>query len=158
MDPWVTISFSCVPLRAMTRVTPAVDASEEVSDLYRHLREAAQKHGFHNSYYLHDGTCVYHLTNHEQIGLLEFRFDGVVLTNEEDMKTVHCDLRVELAGEVCPWLVASVTDWFTETVCEAVKVEFDRFIAAGDLRRTVMRMEELQNASDAQGGFVGLGL
>ncbi len=101
---------------------------------------------------------MYHLTNHEQIGVLEFRFEGTVLTDAEDMKTRHCDLEVELAGEVCPWLVASVTDWFADSVREAVKVEFDQFISAGDLEKTVRRLEELQAASDAQGGFLGIGL
>ena len=158
MSRWVDITFQCVPLRSVARLTPPVDASNEVVTVFRTLRAAAQKHGFHNSYYLHDGKCVYHLTNHEQIGVLEFRFDGTVLTDAEDMKTLHSDLRVELAGEVCPWLVAPVTDWFADTVREAVKVEFDRFIAAGDLDKTIQRLEELRAASDAQGGFLGLGL
>jgi hypothetical protein len=39
-----------------------------------------------------------------------------------------------------------------------VKVEFNHFIAAGDLDKTVRRLEELRAASDAQGGFLGLGL
>lgn len=158
MSRWVDITFHCVPLRSVARMTPPVDAPDEVMAVLRRLRAAAQRHGFHNSYYLHDGKCVYHLTNHEQIGALEFRFEGTVLTDAEDMNTRHCDLQVELAGEVCPWLVASVTDWFADSVREAVKVEFDRFIAAGDLGRTVQRIEELRAASDAQGGFLGLGL
>lgn len=65
---------------------------------------------------------------------------------------------MELTGDVCPWLVAPVADWFVDTVREAVKVEFDRFIAAGDLSKTIKRMEELRAASDAQGGFLGIGL
>ena len=158
MSRWVDIAFQCVPLRSVARLTPTVDASNEVVTVFRTLRAATQKHGFHNSYYLHDGKCVYHLTNHEQIGLLEFRFDGTVLTDAEDMKTLHSDLRVELVGEVCQWLVAPVTDWFADTVREAVKVEFDRFIATGDLEKTIQRLEDLRAASDAQGGFLGLGL
>jgi len=158
MSRWVDISFQCVPLRSVARMTPPVDAPNEAMAVFRKLRVAAQKHGFHNSYYLHDGTCVYHLTNHEQIGLLEFRFEGTVLTDAEDMKTRHGDLQVELVGEVCSWLATPVVDWFADTVREAVKVEFDRFIAAGDLDKTVRRLEELQAASDAQGGFLGIGL
>jgi hypothetical protein len=158
MSRWVEITFDCLPLRSVVRLTPSVDASDEAATLYGNLRTAAQKHGFHNSYYLHDGQCVYHLTNHEQLGTLEFRFEGTVLTDADDLATRQCDLQVELAGEVCPWLVASVRDWFVETVREAVKVEFDRFIAAGDLDKTVQRLDALQAASDAQGGYLGLGL
>jgi hypothetical protein len=158
MSRWVDISFQCVPLRSVARLTPPVDASREVVAVFGKLRAATQKHGYHNSYYLHDGRCVYHLTNHEQLGTLEFRFEGTVLTDAEDMKTLQADLHVELAGEVCPWLMAPVTDWFADTVREAVKVEFDRFIAAGDLDKTIRRLDELRAASDAQGGFLGLGL
>jgi hypothetical protein len=158
MEPWVDIRFRCVPLRAITRWTPAVDATDEAVALFRRLREAVQKHGQHNSYYLHDGQCVFHLTNHEQIGLLEFQFEGTVLTDADDVKTLHSDLQVELVGEVCPWLVAPVSQWFAETVREAVKVEFDRFIQAGDLEKTRQRLEICQTLCDAQGGYLGIGL
>jgi hypothetical protein len=158
MSGWVEISFECVPLRTVARLNPPVDASNQQAAVVARLRAAAQKHGFHNSYYLHDGHCVYHLTNHKQLGTLEFQFQGTVLTDAKDVKTIHGDLDVELTGEVCPWLVAPVTDWFCETVCEAVKIEFDRFIAAGDLGKTIQRLEQLRAASDAQGGFLGLGL
>ena len=158
MTRWVEISFDCLPLRSVACFAPPVDASRKEADLYRRLREAAQKHGIHNAYYLHGGKCVFHLTNHEQIGMLNFRFDGVVLTDEKDMNTLQCDLAVELAGDACEWLVAPVVDWFAESVRRAVKVEFDRFIAAGDLDKTFQRLERLQAESDAKGGYLGLGL
>ncbi len=158
MSGWVDISFQCMPLRSVGLLSPPPDEPEEVAAVFRRLRAAGQKHGFHNSYYLHDGKCIYHLTNHEQLGTLEFRFEGTVLTDADDMETLQSDLRVELTGDVCPWLVAPVADWFVDTVREAVKVEFDRFIAAGDLSKTIKRMEELRAASDAQGGFLGIGL
>ena len=78
-----------------------------------------------------------------------------ILTDTQDMHTLRCDLQVELIGETCEWLTASVVDWFAESVREAVKVEFDRFIAAGDLQKTIERLEQLQATSDAQGGFLG---
>ena len=123
--------------------------------MYAKLRAAVQKHGLHNTYYLHGGKCVFHLTNHEQVGMMEFSFAGTILTDTEDMRTLRGDLEVELTGESCGWLVAPVVDWFAESVREAVKVEFDRFIAAGDLDRTIQRLEQLQATSDAQGGFLG---
>jgi len=158
MSRWVEISFRCLPLRSIPSLAPPVDASDEVVALYRRLRGATQKHGLHNSYYLQDGKCVFHLTNHEQIGLLEFGFEGVVLTDSDDMKTLRCDLEVQLAREACEWLVAPVVEWFADSVREAVKVEFDRFIAAGDRDKTVERLERLAAESEARGGFLGMGL
>jgi hypothetical protein len=158
MSRWVDISFDCLPLRSVACFAPPVDVSREETELFRRLREAAEKHGLHNTYYLHNGKCVFHLTNHEKIGMMEFRFYGTVLTDTQDMNTLHCDLAVKLSGNVCEWLVSSVVDWFAESVREAVKIEFDRFIEAGDLEKTIQRIERLQATSDAQGGFLGLGL
>jgi hypothetical protein len=158
MSRWVEISFNCLPLRSVACFAPPVDTTREEAALYKRLREAAQKHGIHNTYYLHDGKCVFHLANHDQIGMIEFRFNGTVLTDEKDMKTQNCDLAVELAADVCEWLVAPVVEWFAESVRQAVKIEFERFIAAGDLDKTIRRLEQIQAASDAKGGYLGLGL
>jgi hypothetical protein len=158
MSRWVEITFRCVPLRSIPSFSPPVDASAAVVSLYRNLRSALQKHGSHNSYFLHEGACIFHLANHEQIGTLEFGFEGTVLTDTEDLKTLQCDLEVQLVRETCDWLVAPVVDWFADSVREAVKIEFDRFIAAGDLDKTLQRMERLRAASDAGGGFLGMGL
>ena len=155
MDRWVDIAFHCIPLRSVACFSPPVDATEELAEIYGRLRAATQKHGLHNAYYLHGGKCVFHLTNHQQIGMLEFGFSGTILTDDKDMHTLRSDLQVQLTGEACDWLVAPVVDWFIETVRQAVKVEFDRFIAAGDLEKTVQRLERLQAESDAQGGFLG---
>jgi hypothetical protein len=155
MNRWVDIAFRCLPLRSVPCFAPPVDAPQEMVDLYRNLRGAVQKHGLHNTYYLHDGKCVFHLTNDEQIGTIEFAFAGTVLTDAADMHTLRSDLEVELTGEVCEWLVAPVVDWLAESVREAAKVEFNRFIAAGDLDKTVERLQQLQAESDAHGGFLG---
>ncbi len=158
MSRWVDITFGCLPLRSISSFAPPVDASPEVVSLHRRLRDAAAKHGLHNSYYLQDGKCVFHLTNHEQTGMLEFGFQGTVLTDAEDLKTLGCDLEVQLARAACEWLTTPAIEWFADSVREAVKVEFDRFIAAGDLDKTIHRLERLRAASDARGGFLGMGL
>ena len=86
----------------------------------------------------------------------QFRFDGTVLTDEDDCKTVRSDLRVELVRETCDWLTAPATDWLAESVSRAVEVEFDRYIEAGDLAQTKARIEKLKAESDERGGFVGM--
>ncbi len=107
------------------------------------------KHGQHNTFYLHNASCTFGLTNDDNVGMLEFRFEGTVLTDAEDRKAQRCDLQVELARETCDWLTEPVVAWFTETVKEAVLVEFDRYIAAGDLDQAVARMQKLEAESDA---------
>jgi len=158
MGQFVQISFQCLPLRAVGRFDPPPDMAEELQGLHRRIRWAAEKHGFFNSYYLYDGQCIFHFTNDEQLGTVEFGFEGTVLTDTSDCKTQHCDLAVQLRGEVCPWLTAAAAQWLAETVPLAVKVEFDRYIASGDLQKAVQRLERLQAESDARGGYLGMGL
>ena len=97
------------------------------------------------------------LTNDPDVGMLEFRFDGTVLTDTEDQRTIGVDLKIVLGRETCSWLTQPVVKWFTETVEHAVRVEFDRYIAAGDLDRTIKRLEELQAQSDNPPGLHGNG-
>ena len=70
--------------------------------------------------------------------------------------TLRCDLAITLERETCDWLTAPATAWLTETVSQAVRAEFDLFIAAGDLEQTIKRIEKLQAASDERGGYVGM--
>jgi hypothetical protein len=88
--------------------------------------------------------------------MIQFRFEGTALTDPSDQKTLRCDLTIELERETCDWLTAPATAWLAETVSHAVRVEFDQFIAAGDLAQTIKRIELLQAESDQRGGFVGM--
>ena len=154
----VDITFDCLPLRSVGRFDVPLDASQEVVGFTTRLRHALTKHGVHNTYYLHRARCAFHLTNDPQIGMVEFGFEGTVLTDTDDLRTLGCDLSVELRGEVCDWLTAAAVDFLAETVRRAVRIEFDRYIAAGDLRRTIDRIEQIRAESNAQGGFLGMGL
>jgi hypothetical protein len=88
--------------------------------------------------------------------MLDFRFEGTALTDEADQKTLRCHLDVELKRETCEWLTEPIVAWFGETVPRAVAVEFDRYIAAGDLQQTVKRIERMQAESEQRGGYVGM--
>jgi hypothetical protein len=158
MKHFIDITFDCLPLRSVGRFDPPIDAADEVVEFYDRLRMAAAKHGLHNSYYLYRAGCVFHLTNDAEIGMVEFSFEGVVLTDADDLKTRECDLDVRLQREVCDWLTAPAVNWLAETVRHAVQIEFDRYIAAGDLQKTLDRMARLQAESEARGGFLGMGL
>jgi hypothetical protein len=156
MDRWVEISFDCLPLRSIGRLDIPLDASPKYRAFCEHVKAAIELHGSHNSYFLHNACCKFHVTNDPERGAIEFKFVGTVLTDAEDVKTKQCDLKVELVGETCDWLTTSIVDWFSGTVSRAVAVEFDRYIDAGDLRQAKERMEKIQAASDESDGFMGM--
>jgi hypothetical protein len=158
MNSAVEISFDCIPLRSVERLDVSVDAMPEQKELGSRIRAAVKRHGVFNTFYLCNAKCVFRLTNHSEVGMLSFDFEGTVMTDQDDRKTVGCDLAVELKQEVCDWLTAPIVKWFEETVAEAVKIEFDRYIDAGDLQKTIERLERLQQESNARGGFLGMGL
>ncbi len=156
MNRWVEITFDCLPLRTVGRLDVPLDASPKYQQFCTRVKAALEKHGAHNSYYLYNARCVFHLTNHDELGMIAFRFEGVVLTDESDRESSGNDLQVELAGETCSWLTQPVVAWFQQSVQKAVEVEFDRYIAAGDLAQTEQRIRQIQAASDDAEGFLGM--
>jgi hypothetical protein len=133
-----------------------LDASPTYRQWCERIKAALQEHGSHNAYYLHKARCTYHLTNCEQLGVIQFRFEGTALTDEADQHCLRCDLEVELARETCEWLTEPVVKWFAETVPRSVAVEFERYIDAGDLERAKERIAKIQAASDDAGGYMGM--
>ncbi len=153
---WVEITFDCLPLRTVGRLDIPLDASPKYRQFCERVKAAIEKHGSHNTYYLYNAKCIYHLANHDEFGKLEFRFEGVALTDAEDLKTERCDLEAELVSETCSWLTEPIVHWFAETVSQSVVIEFDRYIDAGDLDAAKKRLAEIQSQSDQSGGFVGM--
>ncbi len=156
MSNYVDIEFDCLPLRSVGRLDIPMDASPAFHERCERIKNALESHGSHNTYFLYNAQCTFHLTNSPELGMIQFRFDGTVMTGPEDRKTVRSDLRVELVRETCDWLTAPATDWLAEGVSRAVEVEFDRYIEAGDLAQTLARIEKLQAECDERGGFVGM--
>lgn len=156
MDRWVEITFDCLPLRSIPRLDIPLDASPKFRARCEAIKRAAEKHGTHNAYFLYNAQCTYHLTNHPQVGMIQFKFEGTVLTDESDQKTGRADLEVELIRETCDWLTEPIIAWFRQSVPFSVSVEFDRYIEAGDLEKTRERLARLQATTDQSGGFVGM--
>ena len=153
---WVDIVFDCLPLRTVTRVDIPIDASPKLAAKMLRLKHAIETHGVLNTYFLHNARCTFHFTNDAREGMVEFNFEGTVLTNAEDLSTQSCDLTATLERETCSWLNQSIVDWLSATVHRAVQLEFDRYIQAGDLKKVQERLERIQRASDESGGFVGM--
>ena len=156
MDRWVEIEFDCMPLRSVGRLDIPIDASPKYRAFCETVKAAMETHGSHNSYFLYNARCKYHLTNALDRGGIEFKFHGTVLTDADDVTTKNCDLNVELSGETCNWLTSPVVDWFRDSVSRSVAVEFDRYIAVGDLQQAKERIQKVQAASDSADGFVGM--
>jgi hypothetical protein len=153
---WVEISFDCLPLRSVSRVDPPFDASDEEVELFRGVKQAIETHGTFNTYYLYNGICQFHLTNNPDVGTLKFSFCGTAFTDDTDQKTVRCDVTATLMAETCDWISANIVDWFADTVKRSVAVEFNRFIDAGDLEQAEARLQQIRDASDEAGGYVGM--
>ena len=158
MGQSVDIQFDCLPLRSVSRLDIPLDASPAYRARCERIKRAIEMHGSHNSYFLYNAGCTFHLTNDPALGMLEFRFEGTVLTDSSDEKTVACDLDVSLVRETCDWLTEPIVQWFVETVPHVVKLEFNAFIKAGDLARTIERAKKLEADVERAGGYLGMGL
>jgi len=153
---FVEITFDCLPLRSVGRLDIPLDASPGFRARCERIKTALESHGAHNSYYLYNAACTFHVTNAPDRGMIEFVFDGTVLTDADDCKSLSADLDVTLRRETCDWLTEPVVAWFARTVTEAVLIEFDRYISGGDLDRTKQRVAAVQAASEEAGGFLGM--
>ena len=156
MDRYVEITFDCLPLRSLGRLDIPLDASPKFRAKCERVKQALTAHGTQNTYYLHNALCSFFLSNRPDIGMIQFEFEGTVITDEADRTTSAAQLVVNLKRETCDWLTEPVVEWFKETVRRAVMVEFDRYIEAGDLSRTKERIAKTQAEMEQTGGFVGM--
>lgn len=156
MSRYVDITFDCLPLRSVGRLDIPIDASPKFRARCERIKGALEAHGAFNTYFLYNATCTFHLTNQPELGMLQFDFEGTLLTDESDQRTLRASLEVKLRRETCDWLTEPIVAWFAETVPKAVQVEFDRYIAVGDLEQTKQRVAKIQADSDQHGGYVGM--
>lgn len=156
MEHYVDIAFDCLPLRSIPRVDIPMDASPGYRAKLERIKHALETHGTLGTYYLHNATCRFHLTNEPDYGTIEFRFEGTVFTDASDLKTVRADLQVDLIRETVDWLTEPVVHWFHESVSRAVIIEFNRYIASGNLAQTLDRLKKLESQVDESGGYVGM--
>jgi hypothetical protein len=156
MGKWVEIEFDCLPLRSINRLDVPVDASPVYEQFVLRVKAAMQRHGSHNTYYLHRGQCTFHLTNDSGRGSVVFAFEGTVMTDTKDLATRSVDLKVQLDCETCSWLSEPFVNFLAESVQHAVMVEFNRYINAGDLEKTQERIRKINEQSDSSDGFVGM--
>src|SRR5687768_18499042 len=114
MTRCVDITFDCLPLRSVGRLDVPIDASPKYRALCERIKQAIDQHGSYNTYYLYNAVCRFQLVNRDDLGMLEFRFEGTVFTDTQDLRTERCDLNVELVRETCDWLKEPIVEWFRE--------------------------------------------
>jgi hypothetical protein len=154
MESSIDITFDCLPLRAVGRVDVPLDASPGYRARCERLKRAIETHGVANSYYLFDAHCIFRLANSEIEGMLRFNFEGTVFTDASDARTARVELQVTLAAETCGGVPSEILPWFTRQVKNAVRIEFDRYIAAGSLQETLDRLQRNEQLA----GTGGLGV
>ena len=75
MSRWVEITFDCLPMRSVGRMDIPLDASPKFRERCERIKAALEHHGSFNTYYLYNAGCKFHLTNRDEVGMLEFRFE-----------------------------------------------------------------------------------
>ena len=80
-----------------------------------------------------------------------------VLTDRSDRQAERADLTIQLVAETCGGVPTAAIEWLQGVVERAVLVEFDRFIAAGQLASRVAELGEVEKLV-AVSGFAGMGV
>ena len=155
MQPNVDIAFDCLPLRSIGRVDVPIDASPAYRDRCERLQQAIEKYGTANTYFLYNTRCVFRLANSDIDNMLRFSFDGVVVTDRSDGKADRAELTVKLTSETCGPMSPEVLAWFSRVVERAVLIEFDHFIAAGQLAERVEDLGQVASIADVT-DFTGM--
>jgi hypothetical protein len=154
-DPQIEIAFDCLPLRSIGRVDVPLDASDEFRSRAERIKSALAEHGPDRSYFLTGAHCVFRFANSAIEGACRFEFEGIVRTDVGDRVCRETHLDVRLASDTCGGVPAEVAAWLADRVREAVRIEFDRFIAAGQLERAT---QTAAATLAALGGVSGLGV
>jgi hypothetical protein len=154
-DPPIEIAFDCLPLRSIGRLDVPLDASEEFRVRAERLKAALADFGAKRTYYLTSAHCVFRFANSAIEGACRFEFEGIVRTDAGDRVCSETHLDVRLASETCSGVPAEVAAWLADRVREAVRIEFDRFIAAGQLERAA---QSAAATLAGLGGVSGLGV
>jgi hypothetical protein len=148
MPPSVDIAFDCLPLRSVGRVDIPLDASPAYRARCELLLEAIDKYGAANTYFLYNTRCVYRLANSEIDNMLRFTFDGIIVTDRSDGRADRAELAVKLVSETCFRMPPEVLAWFSRVVEQAVLIEFNLFISAGQLAEHVQDLGQFDSIHD----------
>lgn len=147
----VDIAFDCLPLRTVARLDVPLDASESLQRRAVSIKAAFEAYGPERTYFLYNARCIYRFANSEVEGICRFEFEGVVRTDAGDRKCEETSLEVRLVSETCGGIPPAASAWLAQQVERAVAIEFDRFIAAGQLTDRSASDSALRDLGDLAG-------
>ena len=127
-----------------------MDASGVYRIRYERLRAAIDEFGTERCYYLYDAHCSFHFANSEVEGMVRFNFEGIVRTDAGDALSDEVDLETELSSETCGGVPPEVQVWLADRVEQAVAIEFNRYVAAGQLGSRSAEIGQLERLSDLE--------
>jgi hypothetical protein len=156
-DSAVQIEFDCLPQRSIARLDVPLDASEELRERAERMKAAMEAFGAERSYFLYNAHCVFRFANSEVDGVCRFAFEGAVQTDAGDRKCERTMLDVRLTSDTCGGVPDAVLAWLTERVHQAVPIEFDRFIEAGQLAARQQELADGQAPADIS-KLIGFGV
>jgi hypothetical protein len=156
-EPRVEIAFDCLPLRSVGRLDVPLDASESFRRRAEDIKAALSEFGPERTYYLYNAHCVFRFSNSEFDGVCRFEFEGVVRTDAGDRICQESLVDPRLMSETCGGIPPEVQSWLAQQVRHAVRVEFDRFIAAGQLDEASRRLGASADLATL-GGLSGMGV
>jgi hypothetical protein len=154
-EPRVEIAFDCLPLRSVGRLDIPLDASDAFRRRAEHIKTALADHGAERTYFLYNGHCVFRFANSDIAGTCRFEFEGIVRTDAGDRLCQEAIVEARLVSETCGGVPAEAAAWLADRVRQAVGLEFDRFIAAGQLAQRSDQLGADANLADV-GGLSGM--
>lgn len=154
-QPRIEIAFDCLPLRSVGRLDVPLDASDAFRRRAEQMKSAIAEFGVERTYYLYNAFCVFRFANSDVDGVCRFEFEGVVRTDAGDRLCQQSLVHAWLVSETCGGVPAAVEGWLAERVRSAVAIEFDRFIAAGQLAQRTTELGTIANLTEL-GGLSGL--
>jgi hypothetical protein len=152
----VDVEFDCVPLRTIGRLDIPLDASDAQRRRAAHMQSAINSYGVERTYFLQNARCVFRFANSDVEGVCRFEFEGIARTDAGDRKCEEVILEVALVSETCGGVPSVVQEWLIERVRQAVAIEFDRFIAAGQLAAQVGQPEAPSRMAENLDGLGGM--
>lgn len=150
-EPRIEIAFDCLPLRSLGRLDVPLDATDGFRRRAERIKAALAEYGAEGTYYLYNAYCVFRFANSEYDGACRLEFEGVVRTDAGDRTCRETHLDVWLTSDTCGGASQEVANWLADRVRQAAAIEFDRFLAAGQVAASAEESGVPANLADLGG-------
>ena len=84
MEPPVTITFDCTPLRSVSRFDSPLGASPACRKRLEQFQDTVTKHDTRDTYYLTDAVCQFRFTNNPEM-ITSFKIEFSIDSRSSDL-------------------------------------------------------------------------